>query len=384
MLHHGLNRFIKPLVSLRLAIACLVLAMILVLVGTFGQVDLGTYEAQKKYFQSWFLYWTPHGSGFSIPVFFGGYSIGTALLLNLIATHLERFQMTWKKAGIQLTHFGLILLLLGGLFTALFAKESHMRLEEGAGKNYSESSDSYELAIVDTSAKDHDEVVAIPGALLEKKSVIETPRLPFSVKVVKRYPNVRLESVTDKTAPSPATQGVGTRVAITEFPVTHKMDERNLPAALIELVAGGKSLGTWLVSIALGKEQSLSVGEKNYTIQLRDTRYYKPFGVELKKFTHEKYAGTEVPKNFASNVLLLDPERRENREVLIYMNHPLRYRGETFYQGSFDPTNAKVSILQVVRNPSWLLPYISCSLMGLGLIVQFLMHLIVFSKRRLA
>lgn len=384
MLHHGLNRFIKPLVSLRLAIVCLALAMILVFVGTLGQVDLGTYDAQKKYFQSWFLYWTPGGSGFHIPVFPGGFLIGTVLLANLIATHLERFKFAWKKSGILLTHFGLILLLLGGLFTALFAKESHMRLEEGIGRNYSESSTDYELAIVDVSAPDHDAVIAIPGSILEKKSHVESQGLPFAVQVVKLFPNARLAKRDDKTPPSPATQGVGTRIAVSEAPETHKMDERNLPAALVELTAAGKSLGTWLVSVALGAEQKFSAGGRDYTIQLRDTRYYKPYRVELQKFTHEKYAGTDVPKNFASNIRLTDRERGENRDVLIYMNNPLRYRGETYYQGGFDPNNPRVSILQVVRNPSWLMPYVSCSLMGLGLIVQFLMHLFSFSKRRLA
>ncbi len=235
MLHHGLNRFIKPLVSLRLAIVCLALAMILVFVGTLGQVDLGTYDAQKKYFQSWFLYWTPGGSGFHIPVFPGGFLIGTVLLANLIATHLERFKFAWKKSGILLTHFGLILLLLGGLFTALFAKESHMRLEEGIGRNYSESSTDYELAIVDVSAPDHDAVLAIPGSFLEKKNRIGHPGLPFAVQVVKLFPNARLAKRDDKTPPSPATQGVGTRIAVSEAPETHKMDERNLPAALVEL-----------------------------------------------------------------------------------------------------------------------------------------------------
>jgi hypothetical protein len=383
MLHHGLNRIIKPLVSLRLAIVCLALAMVLVFVGTLGQVDIGTYEAQKKYFQSWFLYWSPAG-GLHIPVFPGGFLIGTVLLANLIATHLERFKMSWKKSGIFLTHFGLILLLLGGLFTALLAKESHMRLSEGTSKNYSESSDYYELAIVDKSAKDHDQVVAIPDAILESKSVVETPGLPFTVKIVKLFPNAAVERAAEKTKASGATRGIGENVAVSEIPVTHKMDERNMPAALVELVANGKSLGTWLVSILLGAEQKFSFGGKDYTIQLRDTRYYRPYRVALEKFTHEKYAGTEVPKNFASNLRLTDPERGENRDVLIYMNHPLRYRGETFYQGGFDEHDPHVSILQVVRNPSWLMPYVSCSLMGLGLIVQFLIHLFKFFNRRLA
>jgi len=70
--------------------------------------------------------------------------------------------------------------------------------------------------------------------------------------------------------------------------------------------------------------------------------------------------------------------------VLISMNNPLRYDGMTFYQQSF-ANNDNTSILQVVRNPSWLLPYVACILMGLGLLVQFGIHLFgFFAKRRTA
>jgi hypothetical protein len=64
------------------------------------------------------------------------------------------------------------------------------------------------------------------------------------------------------------------------------------------------------------------------------------------------------------------------------MNNPLRYAGYTFYQASFEPGNDKVTILQVVRNPSWLIPYIACSLMTLGLLWQFTIHLLGFIAKR--
>ena len=49
------------------------------------------------------------------------------------------------------------------------------------------------------------------------------------------------------------------------------------------------------------------------------------------------------------------------------MNNPLRYDGETYYQSGFDRNDARVTILQVVRNPSWLTPYVACILVSLGL-----------------
>jgi hypothetical protein len=115
---------------------------------------------------------------------------------------------------------------------------------------------------------------------------------------------------------------------------------------------------------------------------LRPARFYKPFSLHLIEFRHDVYPGTDIPKNFSSRVRLQRSDTSEDREVLIYMNNPLRYWGETYYQASFD-TDDQGTILQVVRNPSWLTPYFSCVLVAVGLVAQFLSHLIPFLKRRL-
>ena len=116
---------------------------------------------------------------------------------------------------------------------------------------------------------------------------------------------------------------------------------------------------------------------------MRQRRFYKQFALTLLHFAHDRYAGTDIPKNFSSRVRLVDLERDENREVLISMNDPLRYRGFTFYQAGFD-NNDKTTILQVVKNPAMLLPYIACGLVALGLLVQFSMHLFGFVRKRSA
>src|SRR3954471_17869276 len=128
------------------------------------------------------------------------------------------------------------------------------------------------------------------------------------------------------------------------------------------------------------RKPSLS-GGRNWLIALRQARYYKPYSITLQKFTHDRYAGTDIPKNFSSRITLIDPERSVNRDVLVYMNHPLRYRGETFYQAGFDK-NDEATILQVVHNPTFIAPYVACIVVALGLLTQFGSHLIGFSRRR--
>jgi len=114
---------------------------------------------------------------------------------------------------------------------------------------------------------------------------------------------------------------------------------------------------------------------KTYRIAIRPTRYYLPFSLTLKDFKHDQYPGTDVPKNFSSLVYLNDLVSGENRDVLIYMNHPLRYGGKTFYQASFGKGDT-LSVLQVVENPGWLLPYAACVMVAAGLLIHFLLQLI--------
>ncbi|HLW34065.1 MAG TPA: cytochrome c biogenesis protein ResB [Chthoniobacterales bacterium] len=378
------GKLVDLITSLKLTIVCLAAAMALIFAGTLAQVHLGIHEAQQRYFQSWLVWWPPEGNGLRIPVFPGGHFIGAVLLINLIAAHLKRFRWTWKKFGIHLTHAGLIIMLAGGLFTDLFAVESHMRLERGDTKNYSEDQQHMELAVIDTTGNDLDQVTAIPESVLRKNRTIDHWSLPFRLVVRNYYQNSRLKMLGEAgSAAKPiANQGPGAMIAVEPLPRTTAQDERDVPAAAIEVLPkDGGSLGTWLVSDALGAPQTFSCGGRTWKIAMRTARYYKPYSVTLQKFTHEKYAGTEIPKNFASKVTLIDPERNVNRDVLIYMNHPLRYRGETFYQAGFQQDD-RATILQIVHNPSFLAPYIACIIVAAGLLWQFGYHLIGFARQR--
>src|SRR5262249_12308017 len=109
------RRFVDLLTSLKLAIICLVAAMVLIFAGILAQVHLGIHEAQQRYFRSFFVWWPLNSQGLGIPVFPGGHLIGAVLLVNLMTAHARRFRWVWRKLGIHLTHAGLIILLAGGL-----------------------------------------------------------------------------------------------------------------------------------------------------------------------------------------------------------------------------------------------------------------------------
>jgi hypothetical protein len=380
-----LRQFRDFFVSLKLTVVLLSLSIILIFWGTLAQVKLGIWGVQEQYFHTFFVLATIPGTSIPVPVFPGGYFLGGLLLINLVAAHLYRFKFEWKKAGIQLTHFGLILLLVGELLTSLLQVESNMRLDVGQTKRYSESYRLNELAILDTTHPDFDEVVAIPEALLADGGTLQHPKLPFQIRIRDYYPNAALQmrDQVPNAAPALANQGLGPRVAVIPLRLTYKQDERNAPAATIEFIGPEGSLGTWLVSPLIGLPQTFDYAGRKWELTLRFKRYYHPFSITLHEFTHEKYAGTDIPKNFASRIQLKTDDGHQDREVLIYMNNPLRHAGLTFYQAGFD-NNDRTSILQVVRNPGWTLPYFACVIMSFGLLLQFGLHLLGFIRRRSA
>ena len=399
-----LNRVVNLFTSLRLTVVCLCLAILLIFVGTLEQVHLGLYAVQSEFFRSFLIYWTPSGTNWRIPVFPGGWLIGMVLLMNLLAAHIKRFKLERRKIGILLIHGGLILLLAGQFVTEIFQVESQMRIDVGQTKNYSEDARKNELAVIDVTDPDSDHVVAIPESLVATGGEIRTPQLPFALRVEKFFPNSSAAGPMQADADAlKARQGIGQRLFFNPAPITRSMDDENEPATLVQAVSDKGPIGEWTVStwftryprsaelesnvasmfpgLSLTDPQSFTFQGRTYQIALRPVRFYKPYSVTLLAFNHDIYAGTDIPKNFSSKIHLNDPRNGEDRDILIYMNNPLRYRGETFFQASWE-LDDRGTILQIVRNPASLAPYIACLLVALGLLVQFLTHLLAFGRKR--
>jgi hypothetical protein len=278
-----------------------------------------------------------------------------------------------------------VLLLVGELVTALFAVEGNMSIDEGSWSNYVENIHRVELAVIDGSDPQTDRVTVIPQSILSRENVpIVHDDLPFDVVVEEWMSNSTLygPAVAPAGLVPRATAGTAQKLAAAPAPPVTGVDGQsvNAPTAYIRLFDRGHDLGRYLVSLYLDQPQEVTIDGRTYTIALRFARSYKPYTLHLVDFRHDKFVGTEKPRNFSSLVRLVDAEQHEDREVLIYMNHPLRYAGETFYQSAFKPGDTG-TILQVVHNPGWLLPYISCVVVSIGMMVHFGMHLVQFAGR---
>lgn len=364
------------LTSLKLTIVCLAVLMVLVVACTLAQVKLGTWGAVEVYMRSWLVWGRLPGTSLSFPVFPGGALVGLVLMVNLAAAQLRRLELSWKKSGLWITHAGLILLFVGEFITGVYQVDTRLAVEVGQTVDFVESPRDHELSLVDVTDPATDEVYGVPETLLARADEIAVPGTPVTLKVHRYFRDAVLANRRAGEPPPPATMGVGTQVSVREPTLAERQaagpeDERiRMTSAYVEPVAGGRSYGTWLVSMGLGAPQSFTHEGRTYTLSMRPRRWYLPYSVTLKEFRHDVYEGTQIPKNFSSLVQLKDPRRKEDREVLIYMNQPLRYDGKAFYQASFGKGDT-LSILQVVENPGWLLPYISCILVGIGLIVHF-------------
>jgi hypothetical protein len=357
----------------------------MIFVATLDQVHLGVWGVQKKYFHAFFVLTKIPGTDLSLPIFPGGYLLGIALLLNLVTAHVHRFRLTWKKSGIWLTHCGLILLLIGEGVSGLMQRDGQVRLNVGQTSRYVESFRENELAVTDATDPRYDEVVAIPVERLMGGDAIQHPRLPFVLRPLSFFPNavVRMRSQMANESPSMATMGDGVQMAVKPAPVTYKPDENNWPTGYVELTGPEGALGVWLVSAMLQEPQAFTYQGRAWRLALRARRDYLPFTVRLDKFTHDSYPGTDIPKNFASVIRLASDDRVEDRSVLISMNHPLRYGGFAFYQAGY-ANEDRTSVLEAVRNPGWQIPYLSCLLIAIGLVLQFGLSLFGFFRKRAA
>lgn len=102
---------------------------------------------------------------------------------------------------------------------------------------------------------------------------------------------------------------------------------------------------------------------------------YLPFALQLTDFQMEKYPGSDSPSSFASELVLIDRERNVNRNVRVFMNNTLNYRGYKFFQSSYDQDEAG-TVLSV--NADMLgtgVTYTGYLLLAIGMILS------LFSKR---
>ncbi len=219
--------------SFRLAVWILGISTLLVFLGTMAQVSQGLYDAQTRWFQSWWFVKRPTDPAWmwAVPIFPGGYTMGVLFLVNMLSAHFRRFQkppggplkmlghysivylglllltvfLLWspwwfftacsalmvldmvlsrsgtslagsgRKLGVDMVHIGLAVLMLGQVLTDQFSEESHLSFfNEGEQKGYTEKHREVELAftvdVPEATGLPRQRLISVPQPLLDKKA----------------------------------------------------------------------------------------------------------------------------------------------------------------------------------------------------------------------
>ncbi|MHC4995632.1 MAG: hypothetical protein ACYTGQ_11325, partial [Planctomycetota bacterium] len=237
-----------------------------------------------------------------------------------------------RRAGIVLLHGGIILLLISEIVTGLWQVESFMRIAEGQTVNYVSHHGVHELAVIDRSDPQQDRVTTVPHSQLRGATPhrVSDAELPFDIEILDYMKNTQVGGLAMLAgARNPATAGDGLRFAAKEAPevVGVEADKKpDAPAAYARLLdkKTGDELGVYLLSVHFDAQkwpQRVRVGDRDYDLYLRNKRTYKPYAIKLIDFRHDRYVGTNTPKNFSSEIQLTDPTQDIDRTVKIWMNN---------------------------------------------------------------
>ena len=368
-----MNKIISYLSSPKIFLCIIFWLMVLVIFGTLAQADIGLYESQQKYFSSWIM-WVWY-----IPLP-GGRLTLLVMFINLFSFILKPSFWSLKKIGIITIHCGVLLLLIGGGITAWFSSEGMMSIDEKKSSNFIFNPYNKELVITDTNNPDYDSVIVINDKLLEKKGIIESSKIPFTIEVLDYFINC---TTVLRDEPNLNYKGLAQRFSLLKID-NEKEREMNYTGITFKISNSKNKLTDGIYSLLLEQStpQKININGQEFILSLRRERTYLPFTLELIDFKKEIHPGTDIAKSFSSKINLHDKDI--NRSVIIEMNAPLRYQNYTFYQSAFrENPNSETTILSVVKNYGRLFPYISTIIMSLGLLLHMILRLPkLFSEKK--
>lgn len=325
--------------------------MVLLVLGTVSQRELGLYDAQKLYFSSWILWFGP------IPLP-GTYATLSVITLCLLAKFLLYSPWRAHQTGIILSHLGVLVLLIGGLVSALSQQEGYLSLKEGDTRNNVSDYHARVLTIV----PGENDFYGIPFEGLKNGDTV--PALPFTLTVDTTCRNCKPVPVKD----ARGRHGLAEQITLTNA-APDQSDEANLSGMEFIVSGAGDEDGTYLVMEEIPHTPTI----KGYKFSLGREQTLLPFSIELKDFKRELHPGTNVARGFSSDVVVHDGG--VEWPYHIRMNEPLRYKGYTFYQASFSiRPDGEYSVLSVVRNKGRIFPYIASAILFAGLLLHVLIR----------
>ncbi len=295
----------------------------------------------------------------------GAYTTLGVVAVCLLAKFL--LYSPWRKhqAGIILTHLGILILLIGGMITAVSQKEGYLSLKEGTSGNAVSDYHAREVRV----EKDGEPYAAIPFEDLRAGEGLVKTSLPFTVKIDTLCRNCKPVPVKDATD----RHGLAERITLQQTDLD-KDDEGNLSGLVFNVSGVEDQNGTYLVMEEIPHTPEISASDSTYRFSIGRAQTILPFEIELKNFERDVHPGTDMARGFSSDVVVKDGGIEWPYHIM--MNEPLRYKGYTFYQASFSiRPDGEYSVLSVVQNKGRIFPYLASAIIFAGLLLHVLIRL---------
>lgn len=342
--------------------------MILVLVvGTISQKELGILVAQERYFSSYF-----YVLGF-VPLP-GGLTLITLLFINLLAKFLFKSHWSWAKAGTIVAHFGVLVLILGGAITYFTSHDGYLMVGEGDTSNIVE--DYHQRMFVVRNGQDI--IYQLPFEQVRDGLKVYPLQTEFSITINKSCFNCGISRRAEADQTGWTSPGKFMQL---DLKPSDPQDEKNMTGIEFAVDGAGDAMnGKYLTFDKFPKPPQIEIasaaGEKpvTYTIAIERKKRELPFSISLQTFKQDFHPGTDMARAYQSTITVTD--NGVSWPAVIQMNEPLRYRGYTLYQSSFDVTGDKpYTVLTVVENKGRLFPYISTLIIAAGLILHLVIRI---------
>ena len=326
--------------------------MMLLVIGTLAQKNIGLYQAEQYYFSS-FIFWV------GVVPLPGMWPALLLLTLALMAKLVCYSPMRLRTCGIVITHMGALLLLVGSAVTAFTSQSGSITLAEGENTAYMEDYHARELLIF----KNNTLVMRIDKQDLQLQIPITNTSLPFTITPLELCDNCTIKA--DGTLnQQPIVKEDEANTYALRLAITHASD----PTINGEYSAGEADAKPLIISYKHNTDDTPTL----YRIAARKKLYPLPFSMHLQQFTKYSYPGTDTAREYESRVRVGSDDI--HHDAVIRMNEPMRYKGYTIYQTSFlEHEGQQFSVFTVVKNSGRIFPYLSSVIMCIGLII----HLIV-------
>jgi hypothetical protein len=359
-----LKKAIQVLSSLKLTIVLITLLSIIVVWGTFYQVDHGIYAAQKRFFESWFFV-----EFLFIPLP-GTKTIIALLAVNLIASGVRIFSFRIEKLGILLMHLGTAILIAGSGIAASMINESAITLAEGESTSVALKSHEWQISLFQKKTGTFKPLGRKIFSNLKKGQTIQFDKSALNFKILELYTNCSAIGSNPHHIESLQYQSI-------------QKDGNNVPGAIVTVSTGaaGPNMSTKMVLYGGSSMPSITNLNSDTIIgALQQVQVSLPLNIQLLKFTHEYHPGTGNARSYQSQVAVKNSEI--NRTAVISMNRPFRYKTVSFYQTGYSQDGDKVvSTLTVVDNPVRFIPYLSGIIVIAGLFYHFIFALSNFIRK---